>query len=258
MVTAKKKFGQHFLKDKNIAFKVAELVPDSFDGTVIEVGPGMGVLTEFLLKKHDKKLIPVEIDLESVEYLIQKYPQLKGILIQEDFLKWDLKMNVESNCFVVGNFPYNISSQILFKILENREVVSGFGGMFQREVARRIVSGPGNKEYGILSVLAQAFYKIDYCFTVNEDVFSPPPKVKTGVIKGIRYRTELTGISVEFFFKVVKTAFNQRRKTLRNSLSSINNSEIVLEQLGFTKLRAENLSVDDFINLAELLNEKRQ
>jgi 16S rRNA (adenine1518-N6/adenine1519-N6)-dimethyltransferase len=253
-VRAKKKLGQHFLKDLNIAEKVADLVPYPTQNQILEIGPGMGVLTQFLNQKFPNQLKIVDIDKESVAYLNVHYPDLgaRGSILEGDFLREASSiLQNEHQWFVVGNFPYNISSQILFKILENREQVEGFGGMFQKEVAERICSGPGTKVYGILSVLMQAYFELNYCFTVSEHVFDPPPKVKTGVISGKRYRTQLPSCSDSLFFEVVKTAFNQRRKTLNNSLRKFNVDTTALESLGFAKLRPENLHVSDFIKLTQ-------
>ncbi|MCO6494783.1 MAG: ribosomal RNA small subunit methyltransferase A [Bacteroidetes bacterium] len=258
-VTPKKKFGQHFLKDKSIAEKVANLAPQSFDGKVLEIGPGMGVLTHFLLQKNKENLYVSEIDSESVDYLKQNLFDVNyhNRIIEGDFLKIAKNILQSDVWFVVGNFPYNISSQILFKILENKEHVIGFGGMFQREVARRICSAPHSKEYGILSVLVQAYYRVEYCFTVPEDVFNPPPKVKTGVIRGQRHRDTIGTCSDALFLDVVKTAFNQRRKTLNNCLKKFGIPTKILEDAGFARLRPENLSVDDFIKITEMIEKAR-
>lgn len=259
-VKAKKKLGQHFLKDLNIAEKVANLVPQSSDLRVLEIGPGMGVLTQFLEPRFPQQLKIVDIDSESVVFLNNHFPSLsaKGGVVEADFLKTAHDLIAPPfQWFVVGNFPYNISSQILFRILENRNHVAGFGGMFQKEVAERICSGPGTKAYGILSVLVQAYYNLRYCFTVSEHVFDPPPKVKTGVIAGDRYRTTLGECSDDLFFEVVKTAFNQRRKTLNNSLRKFNVDTAALEQMGFAKLRPENLHVADFIKLTHWIETHR-
>ncbi|MBX2985497.1 MAG: 16S rRNA (adenine(1518)-N(6)/adenine(1519)-N(6))-dimethyltransferase RsmA [Bacteroidia bacterium] len=258
-VKPKKKFGQHFLKDKSIAEKVATIVPQSFDGQILEIGPGTGVLTRFLLQNHKEQLFLSEIDSESVSYLKENLIDATDWdrIIEGDFLKIAKAILGNDKWFVIGNFPYNISSQILFKILENRTNVEGFGGMFQREVARRICSAPDSKEYGILSVLMQAYYKVEYCFTVSEDVFNPPPKVKTGVIKGFRYRTQLEECSDSLLFDVVKTAFNQRRKTLNNCLKKFQIPAGELESTGFAKLRPENLSVEDFIKVTQMIEKSR-
>ncbi|MCK9480531.1 MAG: 16S rRNA (adenine(1518)-N(6)/adenine(1519)-N(6))-dimethyltransferase RsmA [Bacteroidia bacterium] len=259
-VKPKKKFGQHFLKDKSIAEKVATIIPVEFEGKILEIGPGTGVLTQFLMNTRLKDLYLSEIDTESIEYLKENLidATYHHRIIEGDFLKNASSMLKDANWFVIGNFPYNISSQILFKILENRQFVDGFGGMFQREVARRICSEPHSKEYGILSVLVQAYFQMEYCFTVSENVFNPPPKVKTGVIKGWRYRETLGDCSDKLFFDVVKTAFNQRRKTMNNCLKKFNLPTETLEQTGFAKLRPENLSVQDFIKITQVIETQNQ
>ena len=242
-VRAKKHLGQHFLNDEQIAYNITALLSEGTKN-VVEIGPGMGVLTQFLVKK-DFTTEVVEIDTESVFYLRLNYPKLN--VHEGDFLQLQLKEKYPYPFSLIGNFPYNISSQILFKAFENREQIPELIGMFQKEVAERIVCKKGKKR-GILSVFLQAFYDIEYCFTVNEDVFTPPPKVKSGVIKLVRNtRKELT-VDEQKFKRVVKTGFNQRRKTLRNALKPfnlINESEI--EHL--LPLRAEQLSIDDFIKL---------
>jgi len=252
-VKAKKHLGQHFLNDENIARDIAEgLTWEGYD-RVLEIGPGMGVLTKYILQAK-RNIEVVEIDTESVEYLQEVYqPFYPGFKIHsEDFLKMNFAEKFNEQVAILGNFPYNISSQIIFKALEERETVPELCGMFQKEVAERIVSKKGTKDYGILSVLAQAYYKCDYLFTVPENVFTPPPKVKSGVIIMKRYRTEIEGITQERFFQVVKAGFGQRRKTLRNALKSLG----IPEQLNdheFLNLRAEQLSVEDFIELTKLM-----
>ena len=242
-VRAKKHLGQHFLNDEQIAFNITDLLSEGTKN-VVEVGPGMGVLTQFLVKR-DFTTEVVEIDTESVFYLRLNYPKLS--VHEGDFLQLQLTEKYPYQFSLIGNFPYNISSQILFKAFENRDQIPEVIGMFQKEVAERIVCKKGKKR-GILSVFLQAFYDIEYCFTVNEDVFNPPPKVKSGVIKLVRNnRKELT-VDEKKFKRVVKTGYNQRRKTLRNALKPftlINENEI--EHL--LTLRAEQLSVDDFIKL---------
>ena len=242
-VRAKKHLGQHFLNDEQIAYDITDLLSEGTKN-VVEIGPGMGVLTQFLVKK-DFTTEVVEIDTESVFYLRLNYPKLS--VHEGDFLQLKLKEKYPYSFSLIGNFPYNISSQILFKAFENRDQIPEVIGMFQKEVAERIVCKKGKKR-GILSVFLQAFYDIEYCFTVNEDVFTPPPKVKSGVIKLVRNnRKELT-VDEQKFKRVVKTGYNQRRKTLRNALKPftlINENEI--EHL--LPLRAEQLSVDDFIKL---------
>ncbi len=248
-VRPKKHLGQHFLNDQNIAQKIAESLCAECRN-VVEIGPGTGVLTQFLLQKIDIELHLLEIDRESVEYLQATYPFLGEKLHEADFLKFPLQelFNGEEFC-ISGNFPYNISSQILFRMLENRTLVPCLCGMFQKEVAERICAQHGNKTYGILSVLAQAYYKTEYLFTVDEHVFTPPPKVKSGVIRLQRFRNAIEGIDEPFFFQLVKTAFNQRRKTLRNALKPMNLDQPVPEE--FAGKRAEQLSPDDFLALCK-------
>ncbi len=252
-VRAKKHLGQHFLTDENIAKKIADSLTGSGYEDVLEIGPGMGVLTKFLIKKNRTSLI--EIDPESVAYLKQHYPELTDRIHQLDFLKTDLNQLIPNRPFaVIGNFPYNISSQILFKTLENKASIPEFAGMFQKEVAQRITAGPGSKIYGILSVLTQAFYHAEYLFTVPPGVFMPPPKVESGVIRLLRKQDTSLGVPEDFFFKVVKTAFNQRRKTLRNSLKSFELSDHLKEDSIFA-LRPEQLSVEEFIALTKKIQE---
>lgn len=243
-VKAKKHLGQHFLKDVNIASKiVGSLNPATT--SVLEIGPGMGVLTRFLVEKP-LKLKVVEIDRESVNYLNTQYPSLE--VIEADFLKLNLGKIFSEPFSVIGNFPYNISSQILFKVLEYRDSIPEVVGMVQREVGRRIASGPGNKEYGILSVLLQAFYEIEYLFTVPETVFNPPPKVKSGVIRLRRNLRRQLSCDEKLFSHIVKQAFQMRRKTLRNALKSLNLPEEIALKSVLDK-RAEQLSVEEFIGL---------
>lgn len=253
-VRAKKHLGQHFLKDENIARKIGDVL--GFEGyeEVLEIGPGMGVLTEHLLKRTDH-LSVIELDRESVAYLIQHFPSLKGRILHGDFLKLDLEEEFNGKQLgIIGNFPYNISSQILFKAIENRHLVPEFGGMFQKEVAQRITQGPGSKTYGILSVISQAFYTAEYLFTVPPEVFSPPPRVESGVIRLKRKDDFELPVEPSFFFRVVKTAFNQRRKTLRNSLKSLGLSDKLREDAIFAR-RPEQLSVEEFIQLTHILAE---
>jgi len=242
-VRAKKHLGQHFLKDDNIACKIADSLSGSVTN-VLEVGPGTGVLTKFLLKKGFDNLIVVELDRESVEFLKSNYPELGAGLIAGDFLRIDICNFFTGKFAIVGNFPYNISSQIFFKAIENRDSVSELVGMIQEEVARRIVAGPGSKTYGILSVLLQAWFNIEYLFTVPPTVFVPAPKVTSAVIKFTRNEVTDLGCDPVFFHTVVKTAFNQRRKTLHNALKPI--AEYNGEHAG---KRAEQLSVAQFIAL---------
>lgn len=248
-VKPKKHLGQHFLNDQNIASKIVDSLSYKPYDLVLEVGPGMGVLTQFLLQKQVKVYV-AEIDKESVDYLKINYPQLENNIVG-DFLKLEFEELFSDNFAVIGNFPYNISSQIVFKILENKHKIPEMVGMFQKEVAERIAAQKGNKIYGILSVLNQAYYNVDYLFTVHENVFTPPPKVKSAVIRLKRYRDKIEGIDDKFFFKLVKAGFNQRRKTLRNALKVLNIPQH-LESHEFLNLRAEQLSVEDFIHLARL------
>lgn len=247
-VRPKKYLGQHFLKDENIARKiVTSLTGHGNYKQVLEIGPGTGVLTKHLLENENIVLSVVEVDNESVEFLKQNFPQLNGKIFEEDFLK----MNFAHEKFaVIGNFPYNISSQIFFKILEYRNRIPETVCMIQKEVAQRISSPPGSREYGILSVLLSAFYDIEYLFTVNETVFIPPPKVKSAVIRLKRNNVQSLGCDEHLFFKVVKTAFNHRRKTLRNSLKNLGVSQGIDHRL-FSK-RAEQLNVGDFTELTKL------
>ncbi|MBA5630175.1 16S rRNA (adenine(1518)-N(6)/adenine(1519)-N(6))-dimethyltransferase RsmA [Moheibacter lacus] len=244
-VKAKKHLGQHFLKDENIAKQIVDAMRWEGYEQALEIGPGMGVLTQFLIKEK-KKISVVEIDSESVEYLNQHYPELP--IYAEDFLRMNLAEKFKNEPIaVIGNFPYNISSQIVFKVIENRNQVPEMVGMFQKEVAERICAKEGSKIYGILSVLTQAYFKAEYLFTVDENVFNPPPKVKSGVIRLTRIREKLE-VDEKLFFQVVKAAFNQRRKTLRNALKSLNLSQHEIEE-NFLNLRAEQLSVQQFVEL---------
>ena len=250
-VKAKKHLGQHFLNDENIARDIAEgLTWEGYD-RVLEIGPGMGVLTKYILQAK-KNIEVVEIDTESVEYLKEYYqPFYPGFKIHsEDFLKMDFSSKFDEQIAILGNFPYNISSQIIFKALEERYTVPEVCGMFQKEVAERIASKKGTKDYGILSVLAQAYYHCEYLFTVPEHVFTPPPRVKSGVIIMKRYRTEIEGVTQKRFFQVVKAGFGQRRKTLRNALKSLGIPEDLANH-EFMSMRAEQLSVEDFIELTK-------
>ena len=244
-VKAKKHLGQHFLKDENIAKQIVDAMRWEGYEQALEIGPGMGVLTQFLIKEK-KNISVVEIDSESVEYLNQHYPELP--IYAEDFLRMNLAEKFKNEPIaVIGNFPYNISSQIVFKIIENRSQVPEMVGMFQKEVAERICAKEGSKIYGILSVLTQAYFKAEYLFTVDENVFNPPPKVKSGVIRLTRIREKLE-VDEKLFFQVVKAAFNQRRKTLRNALKSLNIKQHEIEE-NFLNLRAEQLSVQQFVEL---------
>ncbi len=252
-VRPKKYLGQHFLTDLNIARKIADTLSCEGYKKVLEIGPGMGVLTRFLLDKKSLETFVVEIDEESVVYLQNNFVELKQNILQADFLKMDLSDYFQQEPIaIIGNFPYNISSQILFKTLENKDQIPEFSGMFQKEVAMRIAAAPGSKTYGILSVLTQAFYEVHYLFTVPPTVFNPPPKVDSGVIRLIRRENYRLDVDEKFFYKVVKTAFNQRRKTLRNSLKSFNLSDKLREDAIFAQ-RPEQLSVAAFLSLTRAI-----
>lgn len=249
-VRAKKHLGQHFLNDENIAGKIADALTLQGYDKVLEIGPGMGVLTKYLLEKPIDTYV-IEIDTESVEYLKTHYLKLSNKILSEDFLRFDLSKVFGNEPFaIIGNFPYNISSQIVFKVLEMRDQIPEFAGMFQKEVAERICEKKGSKTYGILSVLTQAFYETEYLFTVSEFVFTPPPKVKSGVMRMRRKENAQLPCNEKLFFNVVKTAFNQRRKTLRNSLKSFNLSDNLREDSIFD-LRPEQISVEQFIEFTQ-------
>ena len=249
-VKAKKHLGQHFLNDESIAKDIADSLTLQQYKKVLEIGPGMGVLTKYLLEKPIETYV-IEIDTESVDYLNAHYPKLQGKIISKDFLKYNIKEVFGEEPFaIIGNFPYNISSQIVFRALELRDQIPEFSGMFQKEVAERICSPKGSKVYGILSVLAQAFYDVEYLFTVDEHVFNPPPKVKSGVMRMIRKENYHLPCDEKLLFNVVKTSFNQRRKTMRNSLKSLNLSDNLREDSIFD-LRPEQISVEQFIELTQ-------
>jgi 16S rRNA (adenine1518-N6/adenine1519-N6)-dimethyltransferase len=249
-VSPKKKLGQHFLNDINIAQKIADLLQDQFCENILEIGPGTGVLTQFLIP-YSQNLKLVEIDIESVAYHNQKYPEFQKNILSEDFLKMDLSKVYEGQNFsIIGNFPYNISSQIVFRALEYRQYVPFFCGMFQKEVAQRICEKPGTKAYGILSVLCQTYFHTQYHFSVPPGVFSPPPKVDSGVLSLQRKEDLIIDFDEKLLFKVVKTSFQQRRKTLRNSLKSLNIPKLILEDSIFD-LRPEKLSAVQFIELTK-------
>ncbi len=243
MVKAKKHLGQHFLIDDSISYNIANALKNENKYThLIEVGPGTGALTKHLLQNKDFITVAAEIDRESVAYLNQHYPNL--LVLEESFLNLDFDSVTEGNIAVAGNFPYNISTQILFKVLDEKHRVPEVVGMFQKEVAERIAEKPGSKKYGILSVLLQAYYDIEYLFTVDASAFNPPPKVQSGVIRLVRNNVEKLDCDEKRFKQVVKTAFNQRRKMLRSSLKSLLSDELKTKEL-FTK-RPEQLSVQDF------------
>lgn len=249
-VKAKKHLGQHFLNDESIAKRIADTLTLEGYKNVLEIGPGMGVLTKYLLEKPIETYV-IEIDTESVAYLDAHYPKLHGKIISKDFLKYNIKEVFNDEPFaIIGNFPYNISTQIVFRTLELRDQIPEFSGMFQKEVAERICSKKGSKVYGILSVLAQAFYDVEYLFTVDEHVFNPPPKVKSGVMRMIRKENYHLPCDEKLLYTVVKTSFNQRRKTMRNSLKSMNLSDNLREDSIFD-LRPEQLSVEQFIELTQ-------
>ena len=269
-VKPKKFLGQHFLKDLKIAQDIADTVDACPQIPVLEVGPGMGVMTQFLIRK-DRPVKVVEIDYESVAYLKEAFPSLEGNILEQDFLKMDLKEVFGGSSFVLtGNYPYNISSQIFFKMLDYKELIPCCTGMIQKEVAERIAAGPGSKTYGILSVLIQAWYHVDYLFTVHEHVFNPPPKVKSAVIRMTRNDTQTLGCDETLFKKIVKTCFNQRRKTLRNSIKPIfadadqrrqQKGEVVKDHSVFLQneifnKRPEQLSVADFIDLTNKVTQE--
>lgn len=252
-VRAKKHLGQHFLTDESIASRIA----DSLTGLtthVLEIGPGMGMLTKYLVAKSELDFHVVEIDSESVVYLHDHYPQLH--VIEGDFLRLDVTTLFQDSFAVIGNFPYNISSQILFKVYESRNQVPEVVGMFQKEVAERVAAAPGSKTYGILSVLLSAFYDIEYLFTVHEHVFNPPPKVKSAVIRLRRNGVTTLDCDEKLFTTVVKTGFNQRRKTMRNALKPLG---LALDTLPDDLLlkRAEQLTVADFVLLTQRLQSVR-
>jgi len=249
LVRAKKHLGQHFLTDKNIAAKIVEsLRPTGKYRQVLEVGPGMGILSDFLLQKTEYETSLIDIDTESYDFLKKKYPQLGKRLINDDFLEMDFASVFNGPLGIIGNFPYNISSQILFKVLDNRQQVVEVVGMFQKEVAERCAAKPGSKEYGILSVFLQAYYKVEYLFSVKAGVFNPPPKVMSAVIRLTRNEAVQLNCDEKLFWQVVKAGFNQRRKTLRNAVSSLMNKEKMGDD-PLLDLRAERLSVEDFVAL---------
>ena len=246
-VRAKKHLGQHFLTDETVARKIGEtlLLDGKFDN-IIEIGPGMGMLTKYLMELFPTKRIQaIEIDAESVAFLTKKYPNLE--VLEADFLKTNIRDLPNVPTALIGNYPYNISTQIVFKVIEYRDRFPVMSGMFQKEVAERICAGPGSKIYGITSVLTQAFFHTEYLFTVDEEVFTPPPKVKSGVLRIYRRETD-PPCEVSNLFKIVKQSFNQRRKTLRNSLRPLFSSE-KLEEAIFER-RPETLTVDEFVSLA--------
>jgi 16S rRNA (adenine1518-N6/adenine1519-N6)-dimethyltransferase len=252
-VRAKKHLGQHFLNDENIARNIVRSLLDADnETTVIEIGPGTGVLTQFLVADA-KKFFALDVDKESIEHLHSKYPDKANQILFSDFLQANLQELAGEKFNIIGNFPYNISSQIMFKVLEEKQHVNIVVGMFQREVAMRLAEKPGSKVYGILSVLLQAYYEIEYLFTVHENVFTPPPKVKSAVIRLKRNNVTHLDCDEDLFKKVVKTTFNQRRKTIRNSIRTLfNNNELRFPLLD---KRPEQLSVPQFVELTKFVSE---
>jgi 16S rRNA (adenine1518-N6/adenine1519-N6)-dimethyltransferase len=250
-VNPKKNLGQHFLKDENIARKIVDSLQTNTNA--LEIGPGMGVLTKYLIPKCEQLKL-IEIDHESVEYLSETYPDIQANIIQANFLKVNSAELFDQEFSVIGNFPYNISSQIFFRVIENRALIPEVVGMIQKEVAERLVSPPGNKTYGILSVILGAFYNMEILFTVNENVFTPPPKVKSAVIRLSRKENYTLDCDEKLFFNVIKTGFNQRRKTLRNSLKSIWTNKLDADNYPIFKKRPEQLGVEEFVALTKILS----
>ena len=250
-IRPKKSIGQHFLKDVGIAQRIAETL-DAYRGyPVLEVGPGSGVLTRFLLAKgHD--LSVVEIDMDAIKYLERTIPQLDGRIYREDFLQMELSSLYNTRFCIIGNYPYYISSQIFFKVLDNRNRVVCCSGMIQKEVAERLAAAPGSRSFGILSALIQPWYDVEYLFTVSEDVFDPPPKVKSAVIRMTRNNRSDLGCDESLYKQVVKTAFNQRRKTMRNSLKPLLGADCPYYGLPVFDKRPEQLSINQFIELTQL------
>lgn len=254
-VKAKKHLGQHFLEDLNIANKISETLIRGTNN-VLEVGPGMGVLTQFLKEVENRNVFVAEVDQESIEYLvINKIMEYSNIL--GDFLKLDLNAHFSEEVAIIGNYPYNISSQIVFKTIENRALIPEFAGMFQKEVAERICAKPGGKQYGVISVLTQAYYDAEYLFTVDEHVFNPPPKVKSGVLRLTRKENYNLDCDEKLFKEIVKTTFNTRRKMLRVSLKSMIGKNPVLQEKFYQK-RPEELSVEEFIAITEMVSKIRK
>ncbi|MDR2389693.1 MAG: 16S rRNA (adenine(1518)-N(6)/adenine(1519)-N(6))-dimethyltransferase RsmA [Tannerellaceae bacterium] len=250
-VRPKKALGQHFLKDLHIAARIAETVSDYKHLPVLEVGAGMGVLTQFLLEA-EHRLWVVELDKDAVTYLNERFPSLKGHILAEDFLRLDLSRLFPSAFCVIGNYPYNISSQIFFKVLDYKDRIPCCSGMLQKEVAERLAAGPGSRTYGILSVLLQAWYEVRCLFTVSEEVFEPPPRVKSAVVRIVRNSRTSLGCDETLFKTVVKTAFNQRRKTLRNSMKPLLGKDCSEYVQPIFDKRPEQLSVEEFVELTSL------
>ncbi|MFT6745930.1 MAG: 16S rRNA (adenine1518-N6/adenine1519-N6)-dimethyltransferase [Glaciecola sp.] len=253
-VKAKKHLGQHFLRDESVAERIAmTLNSPSRYSNILEIGPGMGVLTKYLINNFPEHTVKaVELDVDSVSYLNEHYPKLE--VFSEDFLRMDIPSCFEKPFALIGNYPYNISSQIVFKTIEHRDLIPEMCGMFQKEVAKRICEGPGTKTYGVTSVLTQAFYKAEYLFTVSPNVFNPPPKVKSGVLRLTRLEKD-PACDIPMLFKVVKQGFNTRRKTLRNSLRSLFTPEALQDEI--FNLRPETLSVEQFVDLANLASKQQ-
>jgi len=249
MVKPKKYLGQHFLKDENIALKIVDAL-DANQKNVLEIGPGTGVLSKYLIERYGTRLFLIDVDTESIAYLRSHFDLPHDHIIEADYLKKDLSATLGDEYAVIGNFPYNISSQIFFRILEERHKVKEVVCMLQKEVAKRLASPPGSKEYGILSVLLQAYYSFEYLFTVPPGVFNPPPKVNSGVIRLVRNHVERLDCDETLFKKVVKQGFQNRRKTLRNALKPLNLPVQVIEDDVLNK-RAETLSVNDFVQLTK-------
>lgn len=256
-VAPKKHLGQHFLNDESIAQDIAESLTGQGYDTALEIGPGMGVLTQFLLKDPRFTTWCIEIDRDSVAYLKQHYPQLDGRLLDSDFLKLDLAQTFDRPFAIVGNFPYNISSQIIFKMLDFKSQVPELVGMFQKEVAERFNAKPRTKAYGILSVLLQTYYTTEYLFTVHEHVFTPPPKVKSGVVRIVRNERQTINCDEVLYKDVIKTTFNQRRKMLRNTLKKFNIPDGLIGEHEFAKLRPEELGVEEFIALTQWVQQNK-
>lgn len=256
-VRAKKHLGQHFLNDENIAKKIVDSLLLTDDKTpVVEIGPGTGVLTKYLIERLGNNFYALDVDTDSVAYLQQNYPAAAKHILLEDFLEYDIQQNIKGKYNVIGNFPYNISSQIMFKVLEHRNDVHVVVGMFQKEVAQRIAEKPGSKTYGILSVLLQTYYDIEYLFTVHENVFTPPPKVKSAVIRLTRNERKQLDCDEDLFIKIVKATFNQRRKQIRNSIKAV----IDIPDSETTPLfqkRPEQLTVEQFLELTKFVESKR-
>lgn len=257
-VRPKKALGQHFLTDQSVARRIAATLDDRKEFPVLEIGPGMGVLTHWLPEDgHDLRV--VEIDTESVEYLQAHFPQLQGRIIEGDFLQMDLRETYGDKPFcVIGNYPYNISSQIFFRVLDYKDQIPCVSGMLQREVAQRLAAEPGSKTRGILSVLLQAWYRVEYLFTVSESVFNPPPKVKSGVIRMVRNDVQHLPCDEGLFRAIVKVSFGQRRKTLRNSIKPLLPPEAKLPDSRLLAMRPEQLTVDEFYELTNLISNLRR